>query len=235
MTRHGLPRPSVLETMWFQRRDTLKAASAWLLMGGLPAALAQQRSNLVELVGDAVVNGKRLLPGQTLQTGDEIQTGPASTLIFVIGDSSFQVRQNSHFSLERGNTLTTVSQLRLHAGAVASVWGANSRHQIITPNLNAGFRSAGVYTEVFETREQHSYLCNCYGTLTLSAGKEKTVSTSTYHEAFWALAESSESEVLMPADSIRHADEELEFLARLISQKTAWQVSGQKSMSERSE
>jgi hypothetical protein len=122
--------------------------------------------------------------------------------------------------------------LRLNAGAVVSVWGASSRHQIITPNLNADFRSAGVYTEVFESHEQHSYLCNCYGTLTLSAGKEKTVSTSTYHEAFWALPENSESEALMPADSIHHTDEELEFLARLISQKTAWQVSGQKSMSE---
>jgi hypothetical protein len=142
------------------------------------------------------------------------------------------VRQNSRLSLERGSTLTTVSQLRLHAGAVVSVWGASRRHQIITPNLDADFRSAGVYAEVFENHRQHSYLCNCYGTLTLSAGKEKTVSASTYHEAFWAIPESSESEALVPADSVHHNDKELEFLAGLISQKTAWQISSQKSMGE---
>ena len=32
----------------------------------------------------------------------------------------------------------------------------------------------------------------------------------------------------MPADSINPTDEELEFLARLINRKTAWQVTGEK-------
>lgn len=77
--------------------------------------------------------------------------------------------------------------------------------------------------------ERASDLCNCYGTLALSSGRDKTVfCTSTYHEAFWAAADNSEGDALMPADSINPTDEELEFLARLINRKTAWQVTGEK-------
>ena len=185
MIRPVLPSRPEQKTPWFRRRDTLKAAAAWLAMGGLPAAIAQQRSNLVQLIGDVQLNGQRLLPDQTVQTGDQLQTGPASSVIFVIGDSAFHVRANSRLSLERGHSLTTVSQLRLQAGAVASVWATSGDHQI--------------------------FVC-----------------TSTYHQAFWGTADSSEGNALMPADRINHTDAELEFLARLISRKTAWQVTGEK-------
>ncbi|MCZ8256791.1 MAG: iron dicitrate transport regulator FecR, partial [Polaromonas sp.] len=89
MTQHQLQGRSEKEILWFQRRDTLKAAAAWVAMGGLPAAMAQQRSNVVELIGDALLNGTRLLPGQTIQTGDQIQTGPGARLVFAMGNSSF--------------------------------------------------------------------------------------------------------------------------------------------------
>ncbi|MBW8723397.1 MAG: iron dicitrate transport regulator FecR, partial [Polaromonas sp.] len=57
MTQHQLQGRSEKEILWFQRRDTLKAAAAWVAMGGLPAAMAQQRSNIVNLRGDALLNG----------------------------------------------------------------------------------------------------------------------------------------------------------------------------------
>lgn len=233
MIRPVLPSRPEQKTPWFRRRDTLKAAAAWLAMGGLPAAIAQQRSNLVQLIGDVQLNGQRLLPDQTVQTGDYLQTGSSSSVIFVIGDSAFHVRANSRLSLERGHSLTTVSQLRLHAGAVASVWAASGDHQILMPGLVATFQSAGVYAQASDQPGRASYLCNCYGTLALSSGRDKTLCTSTYHEAFWAAADNSEGDALMPADSINHTDEELEFLARLISRKTAWQVTGEKRSASR--
>ena len=228
-----LPSRPEQQPPWFRRRDTLKAAAAWLAMGGLPAAMAQERSNLVQLLGDVQLNGQRLLPDQTVQTGDHLQTGPASSVIFFIGDSAFHVRANSRLSLERGKSLTTVSQLRLHAGAVASVWAASGEHQIFTPGLTATFQSAGVYAQASDQPGRASYLCNCYGTLALSSGRDKTLCTSTYHEAFWAATDSSEGDALMPADRINHTDAELEFLARLISRKTAWQVTGEKPSASR--
>jgi hypothetical protein len=169
MTQHQLQGRSEKEILWFQRRDTLKAAAAWVAMGGLPAAMAQQRSNIVELRGDALLNGRQLQNGQTILTGDQIQTGPGSNLMFVIGNSAFQVRENSFMTVERGSTLNTVSLLRLLTGAVVSAWGRGSNRSIILPTLTAGIRGTGVYAEVFASQGNRSYFCNCYGTVDMES------------------------------------------------------------------
>ena len=150
MSHHTLQGRTEDEVFWFQRRSFLQAAAAWTAAGGFAAAHAQSRSNIVELVGDAQLNGGRLRPEQIIQTGDQIETGPGANLIFVVGNSSFQVRQNSRLVVERGQTLSFVSVLRLLTGAVASVWGRGGNRQILTPTLTAGIRGTGVYTEVFE-------------------------------------------------------------------------------------
>ena len=228
MTQHVLQGRTDDEVLWHQRRSFLRNAAAWTAMGGLAGAQAQSRSNIVELVGDALVNGARLLPQQTIQTGDRLETGPASNLIFVLGNSSFQVRQNSRLTVERGNTLTAVSVLRLLSGAVASVWGRGGNRQIITPTITAGIRGTGVYTEVLPNQNYRSYFCNCYGTVDMGAGTDKLVSQASYHQAFWGEVEPKEGRYLTPAAAINHTDEELEYLARLIGQRTAWQLAGVK-------
>lgn len=228
MTQHLLQGRQEKEILWFQRRDALKAAAAWVAMGGLPAAMAQQRSNIVQLTGDATINGNRLSPQQAIQTGDEIQTGPGSNLVFVIGNSSFQVRQNSRLSVERGNTLNAVSVLRLLTGAVASVWGKGVNRAIVMPTLTAGIRGTGVYAEIFADRGNRNYFCNCYGTVDLDAGSDKQVSQAQYHQAFWADPEPQNGRFLTPAQALNHTDEELEFLAGLVDQRTSWQLAGRK-------
>ena len=228
MTQHLLQGRSVKEVLWFQRREALQAAAAWLALGGLPAALAQQRSNIVQLSGDANINGRRLEPQQSIQTGDQIQTGPGSHLVFVIGNSAFQVRQNSSLAVERGATLNAVSLLRLLSGAVASVWGKGGNRAIVMPTLTAGIRGTGVYSEIFADQENRNYFCNCYGTVDVAAGGQKLQSESQYHQSFWADAQGSEGKFLSPAPALNHSDEELEFLASLIDQRTAWQIAGRK-------
>lgn len=220
------------EVTWFRRRSFLQAATAWTAMGGFGAAVAQQRSNIVELQGDALVNGRRLTAQQTILTGDQLQTGPNSTLIFVIGNSAFQVRQNSMVSVERGNTLFSVSVLRMITGAVVSVWGKGSSRQIVTPTITAGIRGTGVYTELFANQGGRGYFCNCYGTVDLSAGADKAVSRADYHQAFWGELEARDGRMLTPAKAINHTDEELEFLAMLAGQRTAWQIAGRKGVKD---
>ncbi|HQR98451.1 MULTISPECIES: iron dicitrate transport regulator FecR [unclassified Polaromonas] len=228
MTQHLLQGRQEKEILWFQRRDALKAAAAWVAMGGLPAAMAQQRSNIVQLTGDATLNGSRLSPEHTIQTGDEIQTGPGANLVFAIGNSAFQVRQNSRLSVERGTTLNAVSLLRLLTGAVASVWGKGVNRAIVMPTLTAGIRGTGVYAEIFAERDNRNYFCNCYGTVDMDAGNQKLVSQADYHQSFWADAEPKNGVFLTPAQALNHTDEELEFLARLIDQRTTWQIAGRK-------
>ena len=226
MTQHTLQGRQEGEVTWFQRRDTLKAAAAWVGMGGLPAAMAQQRSNVVEMVGDVLLNGRRMSPQQTIQTGDEIATGPASRLIFVLGNASFNVRQNSRLTVERGITLHTVSLLRLLTGGVVSAFGRGPSRTIATPTLTAGIRGTGVYTEVFADQGNRSYFCNCYGTVDMEASGNRALSVSSYHQAFWGEVQPKGGRFLTPAPALNHTDEELEFLARLINQRTAWQIAG---------
>jgi hypothetical protein len=232
MEQHSLLGRTEQEVLWYQRRGFLSAAAAWTAMGGYSAAQAQQRSNVVELVGDALINGQRLAPQQSIQSGDAIATGPGSSLVFVIGNAAFQVRQNSRFVVERGNTLNIVSVLRLLTGGIASVWGKGSKRQIITPTLTAGIRGTGVYTEVFEAQNFRSYFCNCYGVVDLSAGETKAVSRADYHQSFWSSPANSKDLALAPAKAINHTDEELELLAQLVGQKTNWQTMGKKGVKD---
>ena len=228
MTQHILQGRSEHEVLWFQRRSFITAAAAWTAMGGFASAQAQSRSNIVELNGDAFINGERLQPQRTIQTGDKLETGPNSSLIFVLGNASFQVRQNSNLVVERGASLSFVSVLRLLTGGVASVWGRGGNRRIVTPTLTAGIRGTGVYTEVPDNQNGRSYFCNCYGTVDVSAGGDRAVSRASYHQSFWAEVEPKDGRYLRPAKAINHTDDELENLAKLINQRTAWQIAGRK-------
>jgi hypothetical protein len=232
MSTHSLAGRKANELLWFQRRTVVQAAAAWAAAGGWAAAQAQSRSNIVNLQGDALVNGQRLSPQQTVQTGDEIQTGPGSSLVFVIGSSSFQVRQNSFLKVERGASLFAVSVLRLLTGAVVSVWGKGNSRQIVTPTLTAGIRGTGVYTEILAEKDNRSYFCNCYGTVQLESAGSKRLSRSQYHQAFWTSTNPSDENRLLPAGAINHTDEELEFLGQLVGQRTAWQLAGRKGIKD---
>jgi hypothetical protein len=228
--KHVLQGRTEDEVLWWQRRGFLRAAAAWTAMGGFTAAHAQQRSNIVDLQGDAMVNGQRLAKEQSVQTGDSIETGPGSNLIFVIGNSAFQVRQNSRLNVERGSGLFAVSVLRILTGAVATVWGKGNKRLITTPTLTAGIRGTGTYTEVFDQQNFRSYFCNCYGTIEMAAGPDRLVSTSSYHQSFWGEAEPRNGRVLTAANAINHTDEELEYLGKLVNQKTAWEIEGRRGV-----
>ena len=229
MTQHTLVNRTEKELLWYQRRSFLQAAAAWTALGGAANVQAQQRSNIVELSGDAMVNGQRLNAQQTIQTGDRVETGPGTSLIFVVGTASFKMRQNSMLQVDRGDTLNAVSVLRLLAGGVASVWGRGNRRLITTPTLTAGIRGTGVYTEIMAAQNGRSYFCNCYGTVDMRSGPDRTLSQATYHQAFWGEVEPKNGRTLTAAPAINHGDEELEVLARLVDQRTAWQISGLKS------
>lgn len=232
MTQHYLQGRTEEEVLWFRRRSFLQAAAAWTSMGGFGAAVAQQRGNVVESVGTTLVNNQRLMPGGFIQTGDQIETGPGSAIVFVMGNSSFLVRQNSRITVERGATLSAVSVLRMLTGAVVSVWGKGSTRQITTPTLTAGIRGTGVYTEVFPQQNYRSYFCNCYGTVELASGADRALSVADYHQSFWAEPEPKEGRLLTPARAINHTDEEVEALARLMGQLTAWQIAGRRGVKD---
>lgn len=231
MTQHHLVGRSEHEVLWHRRRDVLQAAAAWTALGGFPAAMAQGRGNVVVRSGDVLVNGTALAPQQTIQTGDSIQTGPGSQVSFVIGNAAFQMRQNSRLAVEDGGgTPGVVRLLRMLSGGVISVWGKGTNRQVATPTLTAGIRGTGVYTEVAPEQNFRSYFCNCYGTVDVAAGGDRLVSQSVYHQSFWGEPEPKDGRRLTPAGAINHTDDELEALAALIHQRTAWQIAGRRGV-----
>jgi hypothetical protein len=232
MSHHLLQDRQESELLWYQRRSFLGAAATWVALGGFGSAQAQSRSNIVELIGDARLNGQRLLPDHTIQTGDDILTGPGSSLVFVVGNSAFRVRQNSRLAVERGPSLFTVSVLRLLSGGVVSAWGRGTRRQVVTPTLTAGIRGTGVYTEIMASQGGRGYFCNCYGEVDMESGNQRTLSQASYHQAFWGEVQPVDGQFLRPAPAINHGDEELEALARLIGQRTAWQIAGRKGVKD---
>jgi hypothetical protein len=216
------------ELGWFKRRQFLQAAAAWTALGGYGAALAQGRSNIVRLEGDALVNGVPLVPGQSVQIGDTVSTGPKSSMVVVMGNSAFLVRQNTKLSSERGTMPDAVGVMRLVTGAAASVWGRGSERKVLTPTVTAGIRGTGVYTEVPPDQGGREYFCTCYGTVNLSVGASTKLSQAEYHDAFWVDPSAPAGAALRRAPAVNHTDEELEFLAQLVGQRTAWQISGRK-------
>jgi hypothetical protein len=124
-----------------------------------------------------------------------------------------------------------VSLLRLLTGAVVSVFGRGGNRLISTPTLTAGIRGTGVYTEVMP--DLRTYFCNCYGTVELETRGEQLVSTSNYHQSYWGEVQPDQGgRVITPAGAINHTDEELEFLAGLINQRTAWQIAGRRGVKD---
>ena len=164
-------------------------------MGGAATVVAQQRSNIVQMQGDVLVNSRPITRQDYVQTGDTVQTGPGSSIVFVVGSSSFMMRQNSAITLSRGDSTTL------------------------------GIRGTGLYNEIMP--DGRDYFCNCYGTIDLMAHEQKIITESRYHTAFFIAPEgAAASNGIKSAKGINHTDEELEFLARLAGQSTAWQIYG---------
>jgi hypothetical protein len=209
------------DILWYQRRRFLMAAAAFAGYGLSSPAIGQTRSNIVELVGDAQLNGARMRPDDIVQTGDTVRTGPNSRLTFVIGASALHLRQNTRLEISRGQGLNFISVLRLVTGAMATVFEKNSDpRRIRTATATIGIRGTGVYTEAQPDR---TYFCNCYGTTDVIAGNERIENTTQYHDSFWASSVAPRNgKAIWKAPALNHGDEELEMLARLVQQPVGW-------------
>jgi hypothetical protein len=231
MTNHTLQDRTEQELLWWRRRDFMSAAAIWASSLAL-GVHAQPRSNVVSQTGDVLVNEKNREPNQSIQVGDSIHTGPGSGLVLVMGKNALQLRANTKITLEGRSDSAIIQTLRIIQGGVVSIWGPGEQRRITTPTMVAGIRGTGVYTEVLENQDNRSYFCTCYGSVALEAGTDKKFSSTSYHEAFWGEPKAVRGRYLTPAKMLNHADEELEYLAQLVQQKTAWQIAGFKSGSK---
>ena len=197
---------------------SLASAAAWYVP---ERAFAQGRGNVIEMTGEVLVNGRRLAPDGVIQTGDRIQSSPASTLGFTIGRDAFLIRPETDLTLTRGASLFVVDGARLFAGALLSVFGPSARaRQIVAPTVTAGIRGTGFYVE---SRADSTYFCNCFGVIDLTAASgENEVVTSSRHQARRILADAAVGRAIVSAPLESHDDIELQRLAQLVGQRAPW-------------
>ena len=207
-----------------RRRQVLQASVTWGLTCGVSLAAASPSSNVVELSGEVWLNGDRLRPNQSVQTGDAIETGSRGHLVFVIGRTAFQVRAHTALSVMRGTTFLTVSELQVKHGGVVSVWAQSTPSRIVTPQVTVNVKQAGVYTEV-SAPHRRTYCCNCFGQVQLITQGEVKASHAEHHQSFWVDAPQGGLDRLEAAPVVKHTDQEVVFLNQLLHQKSPWHPS----------
>jgi len=221
--------PSAPPTL-LPRRAALVAVTGWLALAAAGPAHAQGRGNVLEFSGPVLLNGRRLQAQDTVQTGDEIATGPGGRAALVIGSSAFLLRPQTRVFLERGSGLFTVGLVRLLSGGLVSAFGPGQR-AISTPTLTARIEGpAGAYTEVMDDQGGRTYHCNAWGRAEIYRGPERVFSEAAYHQCFWGEPVARNGRHIRPATVFNVRDEELEALARLVGQRTAWQAAGRKGV-----
>src|SRR4249920_2336277 len=110
------------------RRGFLVASAALGASVLLPGAA--RTASVRELEGSVSVNGKPATRATRVRTGDLIETGPDSKLVFVLGQDAFLLRQRSSLKLEErptSNGKVAIASLRLETGALLAVFGKGSR------------------------------------------------------------------------------------------------------------
>lgn len=141
-----------------------------------------------KIQGDVRINNIPAQNGDIVSTGDIITTGAASMAMFVCGTSAYMMRENSRLIMDSSDTSETskeqkaINALRLLDGKLLSVFGSGNKN-IETPTAYIGIRGTGIYLEVDNKK---TYLCTCYGTVTVSSKsdpEEKVKLTTWHHEA----------------------------------------------------
>jgi hypothetical protein len=200
-----------------QRRGFLVAslgAGTLLLLPRLAAA-----GTISSLKGKATVNGKAAVEKTPIFSGDTVETGADSQLIFKLNEDAFLLRANSSLRLEKKTQFDPlVSGLRLLTGALAVAFGKGPK-KIYAQTLTAGIRGTGIY---LESAPDVSYFCTCYGstelmTRTDGGTQDKELITSIRHVSRYVYpAAQRGSPRIVPAPTINHTDEELAMLEGLM-------------------
>lgn len=203
--RLHLALPVVGRRRFLQRSAALGAA----LAVSLPVAAAQ----IGAMRGEVYVNGMRAGRAAAIRPGDKIETGPGSSVAFVLGQDAFLLRQLTSMMMETTADSIVITGLRLVSGALVAVFGGGMK-SIRTSMAVAGIRGTGIYVE---TRPELTYFCTCYGEVELVSTTDnsgKNVKTHN-HASHYVYAKAARGASILKAPMINHTNAELAMLERL--------------------
>lgn len=167
--------------------------------------LAEQR---VVSSGEVLVNDKVLNKNGVIKVGDFIRTKKNSKVKFNIGSSAFLAKGDSRFSITKNGDKTTLNVL---TGSVLAVFKhGDGEHEVKTPNMTAGIRGTGVFTEI---RDDKDYFCTCYGDTEIHTHNHSIEHNSKYHKMVWA---KESGDIKNAKELVGHNDNELRELEALV-------------------
>jgi hypothetical protein len=170
--------------------------------------------------GTVKIDGRVADANTPVFSGDTVETGPASQVIFKLNEDAFLLRANSTLKLEKKTQFDPlISGLRLLTGALAVVFGKGPK-KIYAQTLTAGIRGTGIY---LESGPDFSYFCTCYGASELLtrggdlANEEREQITSSRHVSryVYRLPQNGGTRIVSAA-TINHTDQEMAMLESLV-------------------
>jgi hypothetical protein len=198
-----------LPVMGRRRFLQCSAALGAALTVPLPAAAAQ----IGAMRGEVYVNGIRAGRTTVIRPGDKIETGPGSSVAFVLGQDAFLLRQLTSMMMETAGDSIVITGLRLVSGALAAVFGGGMK-SIRTSMAVAGIRGTGIYVE---TRQELTYFCTCYGEVDLVSAADNSGKNvkARNHASHYVYAKAARGASIVEAPMINHTNAELAMLERL--------------------
>jgi hypothetical protein len=193
-----------------------REASAQVL-GTRPAPLPPGKS-IYRIEGEVRVNGQPATVDTQIAANATVETGKNSEVTFVVGESAFLQRSESHVTLEAKEADSMiVSATRLLTGKILSVFPSGKPVRMTTKNASIGIRGTGVY---MESDAEQTYLCTCYGTTDIVAVNDptsrETVVSRQHDRPLYILAGEPVGQNIRAAPFIDHTDQELMLIEALV-------------------
>ena len=213
-----------------RRRLLVKALAAGLVSGAVgmratsapalgdkPERLAKGKS-IYRIDGQVLVNGQPATPDTQIVGSSTIETGKDGEAIYVVGESAYLQRSESHVTLEtKGADSVIVSGLRLLTGKILSVFPNGRPVRMTTKNASIGIRGTGVY---MESDPEQTYFCTCYGTADIASASDptsrETVVSRQHDRPLYILTGEPPGQNIRLAPFINHTDQELMLIEALV-------------------
>jgi hypothetical protein len=193
-----------------------REASAQVL-GARPAPLPPGKS-IYRIEGEAKVNGQPATLDTPIAASATVETGKNSEIVYVVGESAFLQRSESHvtFEAKEADSLI-VSGAQLLTGKILSVFPSGRPVRLKTKNASIGIRGTGVY---MESDLEQTYFCTCYGTADIVAASDptsrETVVSRQHDRPLYILAGEQAGQNIRAAPFINHTDQELMLIEALV-------------------
>lgn len=211
---------------FFSLAATQAHAQGFSIFGSKPAKLPPGQS-IYGLAGEVKVNDQPASLSTQIKSGDTIQTGKNSEVIFVVNTHSMILRGDSKLVIEPpppapDNSLSTlvIGGLRMVTGKLLSV-SRNSPMKVTTSTATVGIRGTGFY---IESDPDRTYFCTCYGATEVEANNDpesrEQITASHHDRPLYIVNDGGKGKNIRNAPFVNHTDQELALIETLVGRKS---------------